>query len=141
MIQTPFFKAGIAGDGNYNRTLTPGGFQSEGRDLWEAQQLYIEMSPFFQADRMTGALLMYHGMDDHNVGTHPINSDRLYLALEILGKTAALYKYPFEDHGPATRETNLDLWARWVEWLDVYVKNAKGVKIVSQQESPFEGGH
>jgi dienelactone hydrolase len=139
MIQTPFFKAGIAGDGNYNRTLTPGGFQSEQRDLWEAQQLYVEMSPYFQIDRISGALLMYHGMDDHNVGTHPINSERLFLAMEILGKTASLYMYPFEDHGPATRETNLDLWARWVEWLDVYVKNAN-MKIVSDQEAELFGG-
>ena len=121
MIQTPFFKAGIAGDGNYNRSLTPAGFQSERRYLWEAQDLYIEMSPFFQADRLSGALLMYHGMDDHNVGTHPIHADRMFHALEVLGKTAAMYKYPYEDHGPATRETTLDLWARWVAWLDLYV--------------------
>jgi dipeptidyl aminopeptidase/acylaminoacyl peptidase len=126
MIQTPFFKAGIAGDGNYNRSLTPAGFQSERRYLWEAQDLYIEMSPFFQADRLTGALLMYHGMDDHNVGTHPIHADRMFHALEVLGKTASMYKYPFEDHGPATRETTLDLWARWVVWLDVYVKDPEG---------------
>ena len=26
MVHTPFFKAGIAGDGAYNRTLTPNGF-------------------------------------------------------------------------------------------------------------------
>jgi dipeptidyl aminopeptidase/acylaminoacyl peptidase len=123
MVQTPFFKAGIAGDGNYNRSLTPAGFQRERRHLWEAQDLYIEMSPFFQADRLTGALLMYHGMDDHNVGTHPIHADRMFHALEVLGKTASMYKYPYEDHGPATRETMLDLWARWVAWLDRYVKN------------------
>jgi dipeptidyl aminopeptidase/acylaminoacyl peptidase len=123
MIQTPFFKAGIAGDGNYNRSLTPAGFQRERRQLWEAQDLYVEMSPFFQADRLTGALLMYHGMDDHNVGTHPIHADRMFHALEVLGKIASMYKYPFEDHGPATRETTLDLWARWVAWLDTFVKN------------------
>ena len=33
-----------------------------------------------------------------------------------------MYLYPFEDHGPATRETLLDLWARWTAWLDVYLK-------------------
>jgi dipeptidyl aminopeptidase/acylaminoacyl peptidase len=33
--------------------------------------------------------------------------------------------YPYEDHGPATRETLLDMWARWVTWLDKYVKNAE----------------
>ena len=46
MVHTPFFKAGIAGDGAYNRTLTPLGFQSERRDLWEAPNVYLTMSPF-----------------------------------------------------------------------------------------------
>lgn len=124
MVHTPFFKAGIAGDGAYNRTLTPLGFQSERRNLWDARETYLGMSPFMYANNLTGALLMYHGLADQNVGTFPINSERLFHALEGLGKTAALYMYPYEDHGPATQETLLDLWARWVAWLDKYVKNA-----------------
>jgi dipeptidyl aminopeptidase/acylaminoacyl peptidase len=123
MVHTPFFKAGIAGDGAYNRTLTPLGFQSERRDLWQAPHVYLGMSPFLYAQNMTGALLMYHGYADQNVGTDPDNSIRLYHALNGLGKTAALYMYPLEDHGPASRETLLDLWARWAAWLEKYVKN------------------
>jgi len=123
MVHTPFFKAGIAGDGAYNRTLTPIGFQSERRDLWEAPNVYLNMSPFLYANNLTGALLMYHGLADQNVGTDPINSIRLYHALNGLGKTTALYLYPLEDHGPASRETLLDLWARWAAWLDKHVKN------------------
>ncbi len=122
MVHTPFFKAGIAGDGNNNRTLTPFSFQSERRTLWEARDLYLEMSPFFEADHMIGALLMYHGEHDQNVGTFPIHSWRFFEALEALGKTASLYFYPYEGHGPATEETLLDLWARWIAWLDKYVK-------------------
>jgi len=125
MVHTPFFKAGIAGDGNYNRTLTPATFQTERRQLWEARDIYLGMSPMLYANNLTGALLMYHGMDDQNVGTHPDHAKRLFHALEGLGKTTALYMYPFEDHGPATKETNLDMWARWISWLDTYVKNAK----------------
>jgi dipeptidyl aminopeptidase/acylaminoacyl peptidase len=135
MIHTPYFKAGIAGDGNYNRTLTPAGFQSERRLFWEAQDLYVEMSPIFQVDRLTGALLMYHGMDDHNAGTHPFHAERMIHALEVLGKTAALYNYPLEDHGPATLETNLDLWARWVAWLDLYVKNPGAAAVAAVSDS------
>lgn len=125
LVHTPYFKAGIAGDGMYNRTLTPSGFQSERRDFWEGQQTYLEMSPFFKADQMTGALLMYHSIEDQNVGTAPISSERMLHALEGLGKTASLYMYPYEDHGPATRETLLDQWARWTAWLDVYVKEGE----------------
>ncbi|MHB1072895.1 MAG: prolyl oligopeptidase family serine peptidase [Gemmatimonadaceae bacterium] len=125
MVHTPFFRAGIAGDGNYNRTLTPTAFQSERRDLWQARETYLSMSPLLYADRLTGALLMYHGLDDQNVGTNPINSVRLFHALLAQGKPAALYMYPYEDHGPVSRETLLDMWARWTAWLDYYVKNAR----------------
>ncbi len=123
MVNTPFFKAGIAGDGNYNRTFTPMGFQNERRLLWEAPNVYMDMSPFMHANNLTGALLMYHNMHDQNVGTDPDNSIRLLHALQGLGKTAALYMYPFEDHGQVSRETLLDNWARWGAWLDKYVKN------------------
>ena len=37
MVHTPFFRAGIAGDGNYNRTFTPLSFQNERRFLWGRQ--------------------------------------------------------------------------------------------------------
>ncbi len=127
MVHTPFFKAGIAGDGAYNRTLTPNGFQSERRDLWQGRQTYLEMSPLLYADQLNGALLMYHSTEDQNVGTDPIHSIKMFHALQGLGKTASLYMYPYEDHGPVARETVLDQWARWVAWLDKYVKNA-GVK-------------
>jgi dipeptidyl aminopeptidase/acylaminoacyl peptidase len=125
MVHTPFFKAGIAGDGAYNRTLTPLGFQTERRDLWEAPNVYLGMSPFLFANNLSGALLMYHNLGDQNVGTDPINSIRLYHALNGLGKPTALYLYPLEDHGPVAKETLLDLWARWGAWLDKYVKNPK----------------
>jgi len=124
MVHTPFFKAGIAGDGMYNRSLTPNGFQNERRDFWDGQKTYLDMSPFLYADKLSGALLMYHSLEDQNVGTALESSVRMLHALQGLGKTAALYMYPYEDHGPLTRETVLDQWARWIAWLDKYVKNA-----------------
>jgi len=125
LVHTPFFKAGIAGDGNYNRTLTPFRFQTERRNLWEDFDLYHAMSPLFFADQLNGALLMYHGLADQNPGTFPIHSKRMFDALNYLGKTAALYYYPYENHGPATESTILDLWSRWTAWLDLYVKHAR----------------
>ena len=122
MVHTPFFKAGIAGDGNYLRALTPFGFQSDPRQLWEARETYLGVSPLLYADQMTGALLMYHGMDDQNIGTAPINSERMFTALESLGKPAQLVMYPYEDHGQIARETLMDQWARFAAWLDEYLK-------------------
>ncbi|HUX34768.1 MAG TPA: prolyl oligopeptidase family serine peptidase [Gemmatimonadaceae bacterium] len=124
LAHTPFFKAGIAGDGMYNRTLTPDGFQNERRTFWTGQKTYEEMSSFFYADKIEGAVLMYHSMEDQNVGTDPISSIRMMQALRALGKTAALFMYPYEDHGPLMRETVLDQWTRWTAWLDMYVKHA-----------------
>ncbi|HWP70679.1 MAG TPA: prolyl oligopeptidase family serine peptidase [Gemmatimonadaceae bacterium] len=125
MTIVPYFKAGIAGDGMYNRTLTPFGFQSERRTFYTAMDTYLDMSPFFRADKLSGALLMYHSIEDQNVGTAPISSIRMLHALQGLGKTAALYMYPYEDHSVGTYQTDLDQWARWFAWFDVYVKNPK----------------
>lgn len=122
LAHTPFFKAGIAGDGNYLRPLTPFGFQNEGRLLWEARGTYLDMSPLLYAEQFTGALLMYHGQEDQNVGTDPINSDRLFTALEQLGKPAELVTYPYEDHGQIAKESILDQWARFTAWLEKWLK-------------------
>ncbi len=140
MVHTPFFKAGIAGDGNYNRTLTPFGFQNERRTLWDAPNVYFDMSPLFYANHLTGALLMYHNLHDQNVGTDPINSERLFEALNELGKTTAMYRYPFEDHGPVAKETLLDMWARWGAWLDKYVKNPEPVNKPAPSGTRAGGG-
>ena len=129
---TPYFKAGIAGDGMYNRSLTPFGFQSERRNFFQAQATYLDMSPFYRADRISAPLLMYHSSEDQNQGTAPISSTRMFLALQGLGKPAALYMYPYEDHSVATYASDLDLWARWFAWFDVYVKNPK----VDQKPTP-----
>ncbi|MDT8341832.1 MAG: prolyl oligopeptidase family serine peptidase, partial [Longimicrobiales bacterium] len=132
MVHTPFFKAGIAGDGNYNRTFTPLRFQSERRIFWDAKDTYLSMSPFMHANNLTGAVLLYHGLHDQNVGTDPDHSPRLFHALNGLGKDAAMYLYPFEDHGPATRETLLDLWARWTAWLNVHLGDPRADGAITQ---------
>ncbi|MEK0430229.1 MAG: hypothetical protein RL139_33, partial [Gemmatimonadota bacterium] len=121
----PYFKAGIAGDGMYNRSLTPFGFQSERRSFYEAQDTYLDMSPFFRADKVSGALLMYHNLEDQNTGTAPMSSIRMFNALQGLGKEAALYLYPYEDHSVMTYESDLDQWARWIAWFDTHLKGAR----------------
>ena len=87
LAHTPFFKAGIAGDGAYNRTLTPMTFQGERRNFWDAPNTYTEISPFFFADQIQAPLLMYHGAQDNNSGTFIIQSERMMQALTGLGKT------------------------------------------------------
>lgn len=126
LAHTDLFKAGVASDGAYNRTLTPFTFQAEERNLWQAPDTYLAMSPFVHADQIHAPLLLMHNLDDTNVGTNPIQSDRMYEALSGLGRTVSLVQYPYEDHVPVARESVLDYWTRALEWFDTWVKNAGG---------------
>jgi dipeptidyl aminopeptidase/acylaminoacyl peptidase len=49
LAHSDLFQAGVARSGAYNRTLTPFGFQSERRTLWQARDGYISMSPLIHA--------------------------------------------------------------------------------------------
>jgi dipeptidyl aminopeptidase/acylaminoacyl peptidase len=118
LAHTRLFKAGIARSGAYNRTLTPFGFQSERRSYWEATDLYTKMSPFTYANAIKDPLLLIHGMADDNTGTFPIQSERLYAAIQGNGGTARLVMLPYEAHGYVGRESIETVLAEMVDWLD-----------------------
>jgi dipeptidyl aminopeptidase/acylaminoacyl peptidase len=120
------FKAGIARSGAYNRTLTPFGFQSERRTLWEAPEAYVKLSPFFAAQLIAEPILLVHGQKDSNPGTFPIQSERMYQAIKGNGGTVRLVLLPEEDHGYRARESVLHVAAEMIDWFDRYVKNAHG---------------
>ncbi|MFN0205311.1 MAG: prolyl oligopeptidase family serine peptidase [Planctomycetota bacterium] len=121
------FRAGVARSGAYNRTLTPFGFQSERRTLWEAPNVYSSLSPFMYANKINEPLLMIHGEADSNMGTFPIQSERLFAAMKGNGKTARLVMLPNESHGYSARESNLHTLYEMIAWFDKYVKNAKPI--------------
>ncbi len=122
------FRAGVARSGAYNRTLTPFGFQSERRTIWEAPKAYTELSPFFFAHKIRTPLLMIHGEADNNSGTFPIQSERLYQAIKGNGGTARLVMLPHESHGYQARESVLHMLAETIEWLDEHVKSVPRAK-------------
>jgi dipeptidyl aminopeptidase/acylaminoacyl peptidase len=124
LAHTDLFRAGIARSGAYNRSLTPFGFQNEDRTFWQAEQVYLRMSPFVYADSINEPLLMTHGEADNNTGTFPIQSERLFAAVKGLGGTARLVMLPNEAHGYAARESIFTTLAEMIEWFDKYVKNA-----------------
>jgi dipeptidyl aminopeptidase/acylaminoacyl peptidase len=125
LAHTDLFRAAIARSGAYNRTLTPFGFQSERRTLWEASQIYVAVSPLFSADRIDEPLLMIHGEIDDNPGTFPLQSERLFHAMQGTGGTARLVLLPGESHGYVARESVLHVLAESFDWFDRYVKNAE----------------
>ena len=124
LAHSDLFRAGIARSGAYNRTLTPFGFQSERRTLWEAADMYIRVSPFMVAQKINEPVLMIHGEADDNTGTFPIQSERMYQALKGHGATVRLVMLPFEAHGYSGRESIDHVLYEMLSWFDKYVKNA-----------------
>ena len=123
LAHSDLLAAGIARSGAYNRTLTPFGFQSERRTLWEAPEVYFNVSPFMHAHKINEPILLIHGEADNNSGTFPIQSRRLFHALKGHGATARLVMLPNESHGYRARESVLHVLAEMFEWFDKYVKN------------------
>jgi len=122
LAHTDLFRAGIARSGAYNRSLTPFGFQSERRTLWEAPSVYSEISPLFAADRLSEPILLIHGEIDANAGTYPAQSRQLFEALAGTGGTARLVILPHESHAYEARESVLHVLAESFDWFDKYVK-------------------
>ena len=71
LAHSDLFRAGLPRSGAYNRTLTPFGFQSEERTLWEAPQIYFGMSPFMHADKINEPILLVHGAGGQQLGHLP----------------------------------------------------------------------
>jgi dipeptidyl aminopeptidase/acylaminoacyl peptidase len=118
LAHTDLFAAGIARSGAYNRSLTPFGFQTERRNFWEATSVYDRVSPFRYADKITAPLLLIHGELDANSGTFPIQSERLFQAIQGTGGTARLVILPHENHGYVARESVLHTLAEQFDWLE-----------------------
>jgi dipeptidyl aminopeptidase/acylaminoacyl peptidase len=124
LAHSDLFRAGIARSGAYNRTLTPFGFQAERRTLWEAPDIYLKMSPFLYAGKIQAPILLIHGEADNNMGTFPIQSERMYQAIRGNGGTVRLVMLPAESHAYAARESIEHVLYEMISWFDRYVKDA-----------------
>lgn len=124
LAHSDLFRAGVATSGSYNKTLTPFGFQSERRSVWESPDVYQKVSPFFYADKLKTPILIVHGADDANPGTTPLQANKLYEAIRGNGGTTRLVMLPNEPHWYTAMESNEQLIYEMVRWFDKYVKNA-----------------
>ncbi len=121
LARSRLFKAGIARSGAYNRSLTPFGFQSETRSFWEAPAVYHAMAPFEFADRIDAPLLLIHGEADTNPGTFTLQSERLYQALNGLGKPVRLVTLPGESHTYRARQSLGQVLYEEQRWLERWI--------------------
>ncbi|MEM9486512.1 MAG: prolyl oligopeptidase family serine peptidase [Cyanobacteria bacterium P01_F01_bin.116] len=124
LAHTDLFRAGIARSGSYNKTTQPFGFQAERRSLFEARDVYIQVSPTFFADQINEPVLIIHGSDDSNPGTLTFQSQVFYEAVRGSGGTARLVLLPFEDHGYRAQESIEHVIWEQLRWFDKYVKGA-----------------
>lgn len=120
LAHTQLFCAGVARSGAYNRSLTPFGFQSERRTFWEAKNFYMDVSPFYHAEKIKTPLLLVHGKDDNNAGTLPVQTERLFHALRGIGGVSRMVLLPFESHGYRSEENIFLMQAETLNWLERY---------------------
>jgi dipeptidyl aminopeptidase/acylaminoacyl peptidase len=125
LAHSRLFGAGVAMSGAYNRTLTPFGFQTERRTLWQAPNTYLAMSPFLFSDRIQAPLLLVHGLTDNNAGTSPQQSLQFYQAIRGNGGDAELLLLPWEGHSYRSRESVRKTAAQMLRWFDDHLKPAQ----------------
>ncbi len=125
LAHSNLFRAGVARSGAYNRTLTPFGFQSERRPLWEAKDVYANVSPFMHADKIKSPLLLIHGENDNNSGTFPIQSQRMFQAVKGNGGNVRLVVLPHESHGYRARQSVLHTQHEMIAWWNRFVRDAE----------------
>jgi dipeptidyl aminopeptidase/acylaminoacyl peptidase len=122
LAHSKLFAAGVAMSGAYNRTLTPFGFQTERRTLWQATKTYLAMSPLLYSDRIEAPLLLVHGLKDDNAGTSPQQSLQFYQAIRGNGGDVELLLLPWEGHSYRGRESVLRTAAQMLRWFDDHLK-------------------
>ena len=86
---------------------------------WDRPGEYLRMSPAEAVKNIHTPILILHGEGDTN--TFIANSQELYTALRLLGRTVEYAHYPREGHGFAEPQHRVDEFARCLAWLDRYV--------------------
>ncbi len=124
LAHSDLFRAGVARSGSYNKSLVPFGFQNEVRTLWEAPEVYDNVSTLYHADKIKTPLLLIHGEADMNPGTVPLQSEKMFEAIRGNGGTARLVMLPYESHGYVAMESTEHVLYEMLNWFDKYVKNA-----------------
>jgi dipeptidyl aminopeptidase/acylaminoacyl peptidase len=59
---------------------------------------------------------------DNNPGTFPLQSQRMFQAIQGNGGLAKLVMLPYEGHGYRARQSVMHVQHEMVQWLDRYLK-------------------
>ncbi len=94
---------------------------------WEKPDLYAARSPASFVRDIHTPVLILHGEGDPN--TFISNSQEMYTALHLLGRTAQYVHYPREGHGFAEPQHRLDEMRRSLAWFDNYTRGEEPLKV------------
>ena len=95
---------------------------------WNNQDLYVNQSPLFNADKINTPLLLTHGIVDNNV---PIGeSIQMFTALKILGKPVELIQIKDENHGVSNYKRRIEWNNSIMAWFAKWLKDDGGWWVV-----------
>lgn len=88
---------------------------------WNRQDIYVNQSPLFAADKIVTPLLLTHGAVDTNVP--PGESEQMYVALKLLDREVEYLKFDEQNHWILSLEKRR-LWTRSIiAWFDRWLKD------------------
>nr|WP_275442548.1 prolyl oligopeptidase family serine peptidase [Pseudoalteromonas sp. OOF1S-7] len=132
LANSDLFVTGIARSGTYNFTLAPFMFEQSIGTLWQEPQAYLTSSSLASADSISASLLLIHGYQDRQPGSFTVQSERLFSALNDLGKRARLVLLPESEHQYTNRQDVLHmLWEQQI-WLHRHFEPLPLIEEISQ---------
>jgi dipeptidyl aminopeptidase/acylaminoacyl peptidase len=91
---------------------------------WENRQMWEDLSPWNDIDRVTTPTLFMGGESDWNVPV--LNSEMMYQSLKRRGIDTRLVVYPGQPHGLRVPSYNVHRYKEYLAWYDRYVRGGQG---------------
>jgi dipeptidyl aminopeptidase/acylaminoacyl peptidase len=128
ITKTTRFKAATTGASsvlslaNYGHDMYQRWYEYEYGLPWEGNNLdyYENHSPLYSVAKIKTPTLILCGERDWNVPV--LNSELLYQSLKRLGIDTELIVYPGQSHGGFPPSYNKDIYERYLNWFDTYLK-------------------
>lgn len=95
-----------------------------GEHPWGDLKRYVDNSPYYQADKIQTPLMIVHGGHDYTCPV--VDAERMFSAMNRLGKTAQLAIYDKEGHtvGDWSLDKAVDVTERILVFLNTYLQKA-----------------
>jgi dipeptidyl aminopeptidase/acylaminoacyl peptidase len=88
---------------------------------WENRQMWEDLSPFNDIEKVTTPTIFLGGESDWNVPI--LNSEMMYQALRRRGIDTRLVVYPGQPHGLRVPSYNVHRYKEYLAWYDRYLKD------------------